>query len=156
TDIVSPIDGIIVSRNVEVGQTVAATFQTPTLFVVADDLARMQVNAFVSEADIGRVREGQSATFAVDAHPGRAFPATVRQVRNARTTLQNVATYDVVLDVDTSDRPLKPGMTANVKIVTGGVEDALLVPQAALRFRPTAEPEETGPGATAAASAGLR
>jgi HlyD family secretion protein len=156
TDIVSPIDGIVVSRNVDVGQTVAASFQTPTLFVVAKDLARMQVNAFVSEADIGRVHEGQEATFSVDAHPGRSFPAKVRQVRNSPTTLQNVVTYDVVLDVDNTDRSLKPGMTANVRIVTGGVDDALLVPQAALRFRPPVETEDSSSAATATANAVTR
>ena len=136
TDIVSPVDGIVVSRNVDVGQTVAASFQTPTLFVIAESLARMQVNAFVGEADIGRVREGQEATFTVDAFPGRALPAVVRQVRNAPTTMQNVVTYDVVLDFDNRDGSLKPGMTANVRVVTDRVAEALLVPSAALRFRP--------------------
>jgi HlyD family secretion protein len=154
TDIVSPVDGIVVSRNVDVGQTVAASFQTPTLFVIADDLSRMQVNAFVSEADIGRVRDGQEATFGVDAHPGRSFDAVVRQVRNAPTTLQNVVTYDVVLDVDNADRALKPGMTASVRIVTAEVDEALLVPSAALRFRPPAD--EAAPAASGTARAGAR
>jgi len=153
TDIVSPVDGIVVSRNVDVGQTVAATFQTPTLFVIAEDLGRMQVNAYVSEADVGRVRDRQAATFTVDAYPGRAFPATVDQVRNAPTTLQNVVTYDVVLAVDNSDRALKPGMTANVRIVTAKVDDALLVPSAALRFRPPASGDDDAGSVTATASA---
>ncbi|MFM8409183.1 MAG: efflux RND transporter periplasmic adaptor subunit, partial [Alphaproteobacteria bacterium] len=161
TDIVSPVDGIVVSRNVDVGQTVAASFQTPTLFVIAESLERMQVNAFVSEADIGRVHEGQEATFGVDAFPGRAIPAVVRQVRNAPTTVQNVVTYDVVLDVDNRDGTLKPGMTANVRIVVDRVADSLLVPTAALRFRPpdaddggpTSAP---GPRATADGSPGTR
>ncbi len=153
TDIVSPVDGIVVSRNVDVGQTVAATFQTPTLFVIAESLERMQVNAFVSEADIGRVREGQEATFTVDAFPGRAIPAVVRQVRNAPTTVQNVVTYDVVLDVDNRDGTLKPGMTANVRIVTDRVADSLLVPTAALRFRPPSG-EDGAPSPTPQASPG--
>ncbi len=154
TDILSPIDGIVVSRNVDVGQTVAASFQTPTLFVIAEDLARMEVYAFVSEADVGRVHEGQSASFTVDAFPGRPFAATVRQVRNAPTTLQNVVTYDVVLEVDNSAGLLKPGMTANVRIVTDERVDVLLVPSAALRFRPPETGEDAGvaPAARAAAS----
>ncbi|MEW6270978.1 MAG: efflux RND transporter periplasmic adaptor subunit [Thermodesulfobacteriota bacterium] len=144
TDIVSPVDGIVVSRDVQVGQTVAASFQTPTLFVIAEDLAKMQVNSFVSEADIGRVREGQSATFTVDAYPGREFPATVRQVRNAPQSLENVVTYDVVLDVDNREHLLKPGMTANVSIVVASADDVLKVPTAALRFRPPQDEGETG------------
>jgi HlyD family secretion protein len=151
TDIVSPVDGIVVSRNVDVGQTVAASFQTPTLFVIADDLGSMQVNAFVGEADIGRVHEGQKATFSVDAYPGRSFDAVVKQVRNSPTTLQNVVTYDVVLDVDNADRALKPGMTASVRVVTAAVEDALVVPSAALRFRPSLD-GDGGSGGTATAS----
>jgi len=147
TDIVSPVDGIVVSRDVQVGQTVAASFQTPTLFVIAEDLKKMQVNAFVSEADIGRVRDGQRATFSVDAYPGRAFPATVRQVRNAPQSLENVVTYDVVLDVDNEEQLLKPGMTANVSVVTAEASDVLKVPTAALRFQP---PSQGGGGAGAA------
>ena len=136
TDIVSPVDGIVVSRNVDVGQTVAASFQTPVLFVIAEDLTRMQVAAQVSEADVGQVREGQSATFTVDAYPGRAFPARVSQVRNAAQTLQNVVTYDVILDVDNREGLLKPGMTASARIVTDSRDDVLRIPTAALRFRP--------------------
>jgi HlyD family secretion protein len=136
TEILSPVDGIVVSRNVDVGQTVAASFQTPVLFVIAEDLTRMQVNAQVSEADIGSVREGHSASFTVDAYPGRSFDARVSQVRNAPQSLLNVVTYDVVLDVDNSNALLKPGMTASVGIVTDSREDVLKVPSAALRFHP--------------------
>ncbi|MFM7737635.1 MAG: efflux RND transporter periplasmic adaptor subunit, partial [Alphaproteobacteria bacterium] len=143
TDIVSPVDGIVVSRDVQVGQTVAASFQTPTLFVIAEDLKKMQVNAFVSEADIGRVREGQRATFSVDAYPGRSFPASVFQVRNSPQSVENVVTYDVVLEFDNEELLLKPGMTANVSIVTAEEPDALKVPTAALRFQP---PSATGDG----------
>jgi len=146
TDIVSPVDGIVVSRSVQVGQTVAASFQTPTLFVIAEDLKKMQVNAFVSEADIGKVREGQRATFTVDAFPGRGFPARVRQVRNSPQSLENVVTYDVVLDVDNEEQLLKPGMTANVSVVTAEESDVLKVPTAALRFQPPV----AGDGATTA------
>lgn len=144
TDIVSPVDGIVVSRDVQVGQTVAASFQTPTLFVIAEDLKKMQVNAFVSEADIGRVRDGQRATFSVDAYPGRAFPAKVRQVRNSPQSLENVVTYDVVLDVDNEEQLLKPGMTANVSVVTAEAIDVLKVPTAALRFQPPAAGDAEG------------
>lgn len=155
TDIVSPVDGIVVSRDVQVGQTVAASFQTPTLFVIAENLKKMQVNAFVSEADIGRVREGQRATFSVDAYPGRSFPASVFQVRNSPQSVENVVTYDVVLQFDNEEQLLKPGMTANVSIVTAEEPDALKVPTAALRFQPPsaagdgdAASTATGPGAT--------
>ena len=138
TDIVSPVDGVVVSRAVDVGQTVAASFQTPTLFVIAEDLTKMQVNANVSEADIGVVREGQPATFSVDAYPERMFTGTVAQVRNSPLNVQNVITYDVVIDADNADLALRPGMTANVDIVTGKRDDVLRVPTAALRFRPPA------------------
>jgi len=151
TDIVSPVDGIVVSRSAEVGQTVAASFQTPTLFVIAEDLAKMQVNAFVSEADIGRVRDGQRATFSVDAYPGRTFPATIRQVRNSPQSLENVVTYDVVLDVDNEQMLLKPGMTANVSIVTAEAAEVLKVPTAALRFQPPVATEPRDPSVAAAA-----
>jgi HlyD family secretion protein len=136
TDIVSPVDGVVVSRNVDVGQTVAASFQTPTLFVIAEDLTKMQVNANVSEADIGDVRPGQRASFSVDAYPERPFTGTVSQVRNSPLNVQNVITYDVVIDAANADLALRPGMTANVDIVIGRREQALRVPTAALRFRP--------------------
>jgi HlyD family secretion protein len=139
TDIRSPVDGVVVSRSVDVGQTVAASFQTPTLFQIAQDLAKMQVRANVSESDIGTVREGQAASFGVDAYPDRAFEGRVVQVRNAPVTVQNVVTYDVVIEVDNPDHALKPGMTATVTIVSERRDDALRVPLRALRFRPETE-----------------
>ncbi|HSN03513.1 MAG TPA: efflux RND transporter periplasmic adaptor subunit [Nitrospira sp.] len=135
TTIYSPVNGIVVSRNVDVGQTVAASFQTPTLFVIAQDLTQMQVDANVSEADIGGVAEGKTAHFRVDAYPKQAFEGTVTQVRNAPISIQNVVTYDVVITVDNRELKLKPGMTANVTIVTAKKEDPLRVPNGALRFR---------------------
>jgi len=144
TDILSPVDGVVVLRNVDVGQTVAASFQTPTLFQVAEDLTKMQVNANVSESDIGALADGQQTEFTVDAYPGRSFRGRVAQVRNAPTTVANVVTYDVVIEVDNADLALKPGMTATVTIVTARRDDALRVPLRALRFRPAgvaAEPE---------------
>ncbi len=135
TTIYSPVNGIVVSRNIDVGQTVVASFQTPTLFVIAQDLTQMQVNANVSESDIGGVAEGKSANFRVDAYPKRFFEGTVTQVRNAPISIQNVVTYDVVITVDNRELKLKPGMTANVTIVTARKEDPLRVPNGALRFR---------------------
>ena len=135
TTIYSPVTGIVVSRNVDVGQTVAASFQTPTLFVIAQDLTQMQVNTNVSESDIGGVAEGKSASFRVDAYPKHFFDGKVTQVRNAPISIQNVVTYDVVITVDNRDLKLKPGMTANVTIVTAQKEDPLRVPNGALRFR---------------------
>ena len=136
TDIISPVDGTVVSRNVDVGQTVAASFQTPTLFLIAQDLTRMQVDASVSESDVGPVRLGQSAEFTVDAFPHHPFPATVTQVRQAPVTVQNVVTYDVVLGVANPELLLKPGMTANAKIITAEEQNVLIVPLQALRFSP--------------------
>lgn len=135
TTIYSPVNGIVVSRNIDVGQTVVASFQTPTLFVIAQDLAQMQVNANVSESDIGGVVEGKSASFRVDAYPREYFDGRVTQVRNAPITIQNVVTYDVVITVDNRDLKLKPGMTANVTIVTAREDNPLRVPNTALRFR---------------------
>lgn len=135
TTIYSPVNGIVVSRNVDVGQTVAASFQTPTLFVIAQDLTQMQVDANVSEADIGGVAEGKAATFRVDAYPKQFFEGVVTQVRNAPINIQNVVTYDVVITVDNRALKLKPGMTANVTIVTAKKENPLRVPNGALRFR---------------------
>jgi HlyD family secretion protein len=145
TDIRSPVDGVVVSRSVDVGQTVAASFQTPTLFQIAQDLGKMQVRANVSESDIGNVREAQAASFGVDAYPDRAFEGRVVQVRNAPVTVQNVVTYDVVIEVDNPDHALKPGMTATVTIVSDRREDALRVPLRALRFRPEPEGDGAGP-----------
>ena len=147
TDIVSPVDGTVVSRNVTIGQTVAASFQTPTLFLIATDLTRMQVDTNVSESDIGSVHDGDSARFGVEAYPGRVFDARVVQVRQAPQSVQNVITYDVVLGVDNRELLLKPGMTATVNIVTAERRDVLRVPDQALRFVPG------GVGAAAAASA---
>src|SRR6185369_15436861 len=151
TDIISPVDGVVVARNVDVGQTVAASFQTPTLFLIAEDLTQMQVDANVSESDIGAVTPGQRVTFTVDAYPERRFEGAVVQVRNAPQNVQNVITYDVVVGAKNEDLALRPGMTANVAIETGRRDDALRVPSAALRFRPHAAgdtPRPTGsPGA---------
>ena len=139
TEIRSPVDGIVLSRNVNVGQTVAASFQTPTLFLIAQDLRQMQVNSDVSEADIGLVAPGQRARFSVDAFPERVFEGIVRQVRNSPISVQNVVTYDVVVDVDNSDLLLRPGMTATLTIITATRDDVLKVPRRALRFRPRGE-----------------
>jgi HlyD family secretion protein len=150
TAILSPVDGVVVSRNVDVGQTVAASFQTPTLFLIAQDLTKMQVNANVSESDIGDVQPGQTATFGVDAYPGRSFHGAVTQVRNAPVTVQNVVTYDVVIDVANPDLGLKPGMTATVNIITAEQRDSLRVPLRALRFDPGRDPSSPTPSTYAA------
>jgi HlyD family secretion protein len=152
TDITSPVDGVVVSRNVDVGQTVAATFQTPTLFLVAGDLTKMEVRASVSESDIGSVTPGQPTTFTVDAYPTASFAGRVEQVRNAPITVLNVVTYEVVISADNADLRLKPGMTANVTVVTAQRDDALRVPTGALRFRPPADAD--GRGAAAATGRG--
>ncbi len=136
TTIVSPTNGTVISRNVDVGQTVAASLQAPTIFVIAEDLEKMQVDTNVAEADVGRLKAGMSATFTVDAYPGEVFRGSVRQIRNASQTVQNVVTYDAVIDVDNPDLKLKPGMTANVTFVYAEKDDVLKVPNAALRFRP--------------------
>jgi HlyD family secretion protein len=135
----SPVDGVVVSRNVSVGQVVAASFQTPTLFVIAKDLTKMQVDTNVSESDIGQLREGAEATFTVGAYPGRDFRGEIAQVRNAPQNIQNVVTYDVVIAADNSELLLKPGMTANVTIAVSARADALRIPLRALRFRPPAQ-----------------
>ena len=136
TKIFSPVDGVVISRAVDVGQTVAASFNTPTLFLIANDLTKMQINAAVAEADVGGVQEGQTVEFTVDAYPYRTFHGEVRQVRNSPTTLNNVVTYDAVISVTNADYKLKPGMTANVSIIVAHREDTLKLPNAALRFRP--------------------
>ena len=137
TNIISPVDGTVVSRNVDVGQTVAASFQTPTLFLIAKDLTQMQVDTNVSESDIGNVREGETAEFGVDAFPDRVFEGTLGQVRQVPISVQNVTTYDVVVNVPNPEFLLKPGMTANVTITTARRNDVLRVPIQALRFSPT-------------------
>ncbi|HMK66169.1 MAG TPA: efflux RND transporter periplasmic adaptor subunit [Thermodesulfobacteriota bacterium] len=131
----SPVNGTVVNRNVDVGQTVAASLQAPTLFTIAQDLTNMQVDTNVDEADIGRMKTGQTANFTVDSYPGETFTAQVFQVRNAATTVQNVVTYDVVLRVKNPDLKLKPGMTANVSIVINEKDGVLKIPNAALRFK---------------------
>src|SRR5579872_982755 len=136
TNIVSPVDGTVVSRNVTQGQTVAASFQTPTLFVIAADLTQMQVDASVSESDIGEVGVGNNASFTVDAFPDRTFKGTVAQVRQSPQTVQNVVTYDVVIGGNNNDLALKPGMTAAVRIITDACNDVRRVPNQALRYRP--------------------
>jgi HlyD family secretion protein len=136
TNIVSPVKGTVVSRNVDVGQTVAASFQTPTLFLIAQDLTKMQVDTNVSESDIGLARVGQRATFSVEAHPQREFVGTVVQVRRAPITVQNVVTYDVVIGVDNPEHLLFPGMTANARIIVEERKGVLAVPTRALRFEP--------------------
>ncbi len=135
TRILSPVDGIVISRNVDVGQTVAASFQTPTLFSIAQDLTRMQIDTSVAEADIGKVKVDQPVEFMVDAYPDVTFKGKVSEVRNAPTTVQNVVTYDVVVRVDNPDFKLKPGMTANVSIISADQPDALRISNAALRFK---------------------
>jgi HlyD family secretion protein len=136
TKIISPVDGTVVSRNVTIGQTVAASFQTPTLFLIATDLTKMQVDANVSESDIGGVRQGNKATFTVDAYPKRIFEGTVSQVRQSPQTVQNVVTYDVVVSVKNSDLALKPGLTAATRILVDQRADVLRVPSQALRYVP--------------------
>jgi HlyD family secretion protein len=137
--IVSPIDGVVISRNVDVRQTVAASLQAPTLFTIAEDLKKMQVDTSVAEADVGKLEANMPATFTVDAYPSERFSGTVRQIRNAPQTVQNVVTYDAVIDVDNSSLKLKPGMTANVTFVYADKRDTLRVANSALRFRPPAE-----------------
>ncbi len=137
TIIKAPIDGVVISRNVDVGQTVAASMQAPTLFVLAQDLTRMQVSASVDESDIGRIATDQRVSFRVDAYPADTFTGTVSQVRLNPTTEQNVVSYTTMIDVPNAEMKLKPGMTANVTIEIAGSENVLRVPNSALRFRPT-------------------
>lgn len=134
--ILSPVSGVIVDRAVDVGQTVAASFQTPVLFKIAQDLSKMQIDSSFAEADIGHIQPGQEVVFTVDAFPDREFPGVVKQIRLNPTTQQNVVTYDVVVLVENKDHVLLPGMTAYVNIKTAEHKDILLVPNAALRFHP--------------------
>ncbi len=138
TRIYSPVDGIVVSRDVDAGQTVAASFQTPTLFTIAQDLTKMQIETNVDEADIGNVREGLEVTFTVDAYPNAIFSGRIKQVRIASSVVENVVTYPVIIDVSNPDLMLKPGMTANVTIITDKKENVLAVPSTAFRYRPSA------------------
>jgi HlyD family secretion protein len=135
TIIRSPVDGIVISRNVDVGQTVAASLQAPTLFTIANDLSKMEVHTSVDEADIGNIWAGQEVTFTVDAYPTRRFKGKVSQVRNAPTTVQNVVTYDAVVGIDNSELLLKPGMTTNVEFLVSQKSDVLKIPNMAIRFR---------------------
>jgi HlyD family secretion protein len=139
TDIIAPTDGIVISRAVNVGQTVAASLQAPVLFTIAQDLRAMQVNTSVAESDIGRLQAGMPATFTVDAYPGTQFVGRIREIRNAAQVVQNVVTYDAVIDVENPELKLKPGMTASVTVVTEQRNDVLRVPNAALRFQPPSE-----------------
>jgi HlyD family secretion protein len=139
TSITAPVNGVVVSRNVDVGQTVAASLSAPTLFLIAQDLTKMQVDTNVSEADVGRVQVNQSATFTVDAYPGQVFRGNVVQIRKAPINVQNVITYDAVIGVSNPDLKLFPGMTANVKILVNQRVNVLKVPNAALRFHPATE-----------------
>ena len=134
--IISPVDGVVISKNVEVGQTVASSFQTPTLFEVAQDLTKMRIEASVSEADIGKVKVGQEVDFTLDGYQDRVFKGTVSQVRLASTTTNNVVTYTVVVDVNNEDGLLIPGMTANIEIITKKQENILAAPHSALKFVP--------------------
>ena len=158
-DIYSPVDGIVISRNVDVGQTVAASLQSPTLFQIANSLKQMQIDAAVDEADIGGVSEGQAVDFTVDAYPNRTFHGRVTQVRNAPTTSNNVVTYDTVIGVNNADLKLKPGMTATVSIIIADLKNVLEIPNAALRFKPpelAAGPGQGGPPAARRANGGPR
>src|SRR6185503_11213988 len=132
----SPVDGIVISRNVDIGQTVAASLSAPTLFIIANDLTKMEIDANVAEADVGGVETNQEVNFTVDAFPNRTFNGEVVQVRNAPTNYQNVVTYSTIISVDNRDMKLKPGMTANVSIIIAEKKNALRVPAAALRFHP--------------------
>jgi HlyD family secretion protein len=136
TKILSPVDGIVISRKVDPGQPVAASFQAPELFLVAKDLKDMQIDINISEADIGKVKEGQPVEYTLDGYPDLVFHSKVSQVRNSPTTVSNVVTYTVVVYVDNEDLKLKPGMTANVSIITEKQENVLCVPNEALKFTP--------------------
>jgi HlyD family secretion protein len=154
TVITAPVDGVVLARNVDVGQTVAASFQAPVLFVIANDLTQMQVNASIDEADIGRVKAGQDVSFTVDAYPDQTFDGRVDQVRLQPVTSQNVVTYNTIIAVDNSRLRLMPGMTATVSVIVRKAENSLRVPSAALRFRPEGFEEHptSGPGNRAAAA----
>jgi len=154
TSIVSPIDGVVISRSVDVGQTVAASLQAPVLFTIAEDLRKMQVDTSVSEGDIERIEVAQRAFFTVDAFPGRRFRGEVSEIRNAAQTVQNVVTYDAVIKVNNEDLKLRPGMTANVTITYAEKNDALSVPSTALRFKPPASADASASAAASGAPPG--
>ena len=142
TVIKSPIDGVVILRNINIGQTVAASFQAPVLFKIANDLSKMQVECSIDEADIGRIKEGQEVKFTVDAFPNQNFRGKVMQVRYSPEVVQNVVTYTTIVEVDNPDLKLLPGMTATVSIITGKAENVLMIPNAALRFTPQLSQEE--------------
>jgi len=146
--ITSPIDGVVIARNVDAGQTVAASLQAPTLFSIAQDLHKMQIETSIDEADIGGLREGMKANFTVDSYPDERFEGIIRQVRFAAKVDQNVVTYPVIIDVDNPDVKLRPGMTANVTIVTARRDDVLRVPATALRFKPLGTQNENSKSAS--------
>jgi len=139
TTIYSPINGVVISRNVDVGQTVASALQAPTLFTIAEDLKKMQVHTNVAEADVGKLAEKMVATFTVDAFPNEVFRGIIHEIRNAAQTVQNVVTYDAVIDVQNPELKLRPGMTANVTVIYAEKDDVLKIPNAALRFKPGPE-----------------
>lgn len=139
TDILSPIDGVVIARSVDVGQTVAASLQAPVLFTLAEDLRKMQVHTSVAEGDVGRLQPGMGTWFTVDAFPGQRFKGQISQIRNAAQTVQNVVTYDAVIEVANDDLRLRPGMTATATITYAEKDDALAIPNSALRFKPPAE-----------------
>jgi HlyD family secretion protein len=154
TIIATPIDGVVIARNVDVGQTVAASFQAPVLFVIANDLTKMRVNAAIDEADVGRIEPGQEVSFRVDAYPDRAFDGRIEQVRLQPTTVQNVVTYNTIITVDNAELKLRPGMTATVSVIVHRADDALRVPAVALRFRPEGFESGGRRGMNAAGGAG--
>ncbi len=149
TRIISPVDGVVISRNVDVGQTLAASFQTPTLFTIAEDLTKMQIDTNVAESDIGVVKVGQEVEFSVDAYPDITFKGKVWQIRKAPITVQNVVTYDVVIQVNNKDLKLMPGMTANVSVIITTRQDVLRITNAGLRFRFSDKPAGAGGAGTA-------
>lgn len=150
----SPVDGVIISRAIDIGQTVAASFQTPTLFTIAKDLTKMQIEVSVDEADISRIALDQKASFTVDSYPEQSFKGRVVQIRSAPVITQNVVTYIVVVNVDNSDLKLKPGMTANVSVEVGRKDDVLKLPPSALRFKPKSKADEPKEKRQAGAPAG--
>ncbi|MDB4967526.1 MAG: Macrolide-specific efflux protein MacA, partial [Myxococcales bacterium] len=155
TTITSPTDGVVISRTVDVGQTVAASLSAPTLFTIAQDLTKMQVDTSVAEADVGKLKPQMPTIFTVDAYPTERFRGVVRQIRNAPQNVQNVVTYDAVIDVDNGELKLKPGMTANVTFVYAEKKDTLRVPNAAMRFKPPAEMMQAAPSGGSASAARL-
>jgi HlyD family secretion protein len=146
TNIPSPIDGVVISRSVDVGQTVASSFTAPVLFTIAEDLRKMQVHTSVAEGDVGRLQPGMDATFTVDAFPGQRFKGKIGQIRNAAQTVQNVVTYNAVIDVVNDDLKLRPGMTATVTIVFAEKNDVIALPNAALRYRPPTDASASASG----------